>query len=306
LGLDQINPDYYTSVVTAINAGLDMVMVPYDLKRFVETMHKAVQNGDISQARIDDAVRRILRVKFSLGIFEQPFTDDALLAEVGKDEHREIAREAVRKSMVLLKNENQIMPLKKTIGQIIVAGQAANDIGLQCGGWTIEWMGKPGEITEGTTILEGIRQTVSGDTEITYSPSAEFGDQIQAEIGILVLAEQPYAEGKGDRLELVLSPEDIAVSKRLKQHCSKVVAILLSGRPIIITPQLEDWDVFIAGGLPGTEGQGVADVLFGDYPFTGKLSFAWPRSMDQVPLSVLEQDGQSPLWPIHLVWSPER
>ncbi len=296
LGIDQLNADYHTSVVMAINAGLDMVMVPFDFKRFIQSMYTAVAQGEISQARIDDAVGRILTVKFALGLFEQPFTDESLLAEVGTLEHRDVAREAVRKSAVLLKNEGKVLPLSKAAGRIVVAGEAAHNIGLQCGGWTIEWMGTPGNVTDGTTILEGIQKTVSSDTDVIYNADADFAATVQTEVGILVLAEEPYAEGQGDRSKLELSPKGIELSARLKQHCSKLVVILLSGRPLIVTPQLDDWDAFIAAWLPGTEGQGIADVLFADYPFVGKLSFAWPRNMQQVPASSLHSAGQVPLW----------
>ncbi len=299
LGIDQINADYHTAVVTSINAGLDMIMVPFDFKRCIETLNTAVAQGEISQERIDDAVGRILTVKLAMGLFEQPFTDKSLLAEIGSREHREVAREAVRKSLVLLKNEGQVLPLKKTARRIVVAGEGAHDIGLQCGGWTIEWMGTPGNITDGTTILEGIQQIVSADTEVIYSADADFAADVRAEVGILVLAEPPYAEGQGDRSQLVLSPTDIELSQRLKQHCSRMVVILLSGRPLIITPQLGDWDAFVAAWLPGSEGQGIADVLFGDTPFVGKLSYAWPRTMQQIPASELHSAGQAPLWDIN-------
>jgi beta-glucosidase len=296
MAIDQLSPDYHTCIVTTINAGVDMVMVPFDFKRFVQTLHDAVAKGDISEERIDDAVRRILTVKFRLGLFEQPFTDASLADQIGTQTHRQIAREAVRKSLVLLKNENRTLPLNKRCERIVVAGEAADNIGLQCGGWTIEWMGQSGNITPGTTILEGFKQSVSPDTEIVYSADAEFDAAIQAEIGILVIAEEPYAEGHGDRADLSIAPKYMELTNRLRQHCAKVVTILLSGRPMIVTSQLGSWDAFIAAWLPGTEGQGIADVLFGDYPFVGRLSFTWPRNMEQIPLSTLKQSEGEPLW----------
>ncbi len=292
--IDQIDPDYYTCVVKSINAGLDMIMVPFDFKRFINTMNDALEHNDIAPERIDDAVRRILRVKFQLGLFECPLTDDSLLSEVGSAAHREVAREAVKKSLVLLKNDDHIVPLNKTLPRLLIAGRAADDLGYQCGGWSIEWMGAPGNVTKGTTLLQGIRMAVSATTEVIYDSNAEFGADSHAEVGIAVVAEAPYAEGFGDRADLTLPVTDIALINRLKSHCSKVVVILLSGRPLIVTDFVADWNAFIAAWLPGTEGQGVADVLFGDAPFTGSLPHTWPRDMNQVPLN---QPTQNPLWP---------
>ncbi|MEP7288126.1 MAG: glycoside hydrolase family 3 N-terminal domain-containing protein [Chloroflexota bacterium] len=294
--VDQITPDYYQAIVIAVNAGIDMIMVPFDFKTCVKNLTLAVDQGEIPLERIDDAVKRILLAKFRLGLFERPFTDPSLLEHVGSSAHREVAREAVRKSLVLLKNHNHVLPLSKATGQLLVAGAAADNIGLQCGGWTIEWMGKTGNSTSGTTILDGIRQTVSNDTVIAYSAEANFDPQVRAEVGILVLAEEPYAEGPGDRADLALSAKDIEVARRLEQHCEKVVAILLSGRPLLVSDQLAEWDAFVAAWLPGTEGQGIADVLFGDYPFTGKLGFTWPRTMQQIPLQSPYPDNLPPMW----------
>ncbi|MCK4221762.1 MAG: glycoside hydrolase family 3 protein, partial [Dehalococcoidia bacterium] len=284
-GIDQIPGNYYSDIVTSINAGLDMIMVPYDYDAFINGLTEAVNNGDVPLERIDDAVRRILTVKFQLGLFERPFADESLLPLVRSDEHRELAREAVRKSLVLLKNDNNTLPLAKDTPLIFVAGQGANDIGIQSGGWTIEWQGKSGDITPGTTILEAIRNTVSENTIVLYNRWGEFDrvtDEV-ADVGIVVMGEMPYAEGVGDDEDLTLSEGDIAVIERVREGSKKVVVILISGRPMIVTEHLDQWDVFIAAWLPGTEGQGVADVLFGDYPFTGKLPYTWPRAMDQIP-----------------------
>jgi len=143
--INQITPDYYQAVVTAINAGIDMNMVPFEYKKFIDTLSQAVQNGDVSQERIDDAVRRILQVKFEMGLFERPYADPRLLPGVGSAEHRALAREAVSRSLVLLKNEGNLLPLRKDTPLIFFAGEAANNMGLQSGGWTIEWQGKEGE-----------------------------------------------------------------------------------------------------------------------------------------------------------------
>jgi beta-glucosidase len=212
--------------------------------------------------------------------------------------YRAVAREAVRKSLVLLKNDDHTLPLAKNTALIFVAGQAADDVGLQCGGWTIEWQGKAGNITPGMTLLTAIENTVSESTAVRYDVQGGFDeDDAVADIGIVVLSEQPYAEGEGDRWDLTLPASDVALLERVRPRCKKLVVILISGRPLIVTDHLAKWDAFVAAWLPGTEGQGVADVLFGDYPFTGKLSFTWPRSMGQIPLSALACEGGKPLFP---------
>ncbi len=273
--VDQIPGGYNNSVAIAINAGIDMVMVPTDYNRFITTLTRAVELEAVPLARIDDAVLRILTVKFKLGLFERPLADERGLATVGSDAHRQLAREAVRKSLVLLKNEQAALPLTKNTGTIFVAGQAADDIGIQCGGWTIEWQGKPGPITPGTTILAGIRAAAPG--RVQFSANAQFDGQ--ADVGIAVVGEQPYAEGVGDRASLSLSAADVAVIQRLRERSERLVIVLISGRPMIVTEQLAAADAFVAAWLPGTEGAGVADVLFGDYQFTGKLPYTWPRGI---------------------------
>lgn len=217
--IDQLDTDYYSCVVRSINAGLDMIMVPYDYRRFISTLTEAVTKGDIAEARLDDAVRRILRAKFALGLFEKPFGDEGLLPQVGSDEHRAVAREAVRQSLVLLKNKGALLPLRKDLPQLLVAGRGAHDIGLQCGGWSIEWQGQAGNITPGMTILEGIQQTVSETTEIVFSEEGDLPAEFNAEVGIVVLAETPYAEGHGDRADLRLPAEDNALLERVRQRC---------------------------------------------------------------------------------------
>ena len=296
--IDQIDPDYHLSVVTAINAGIDMVMVPYDGKRFMSSLMRAVENGEVPIERIDDAVRRVLSVKFELGLFERPYGDELLLPLVGSPAHRAVAREAVRKSLVLLKNDDRTLPLPKDVPLILIAGQAADDMGMQCGGWTIEWQGSCGAITPGTTILEGIRSAVSASTLVRYDPAGEFSpDEATADVGIVVVGEEPYAEGVGDRADLTLPAADLALLERVRPRCRKLVVILISGRPLIITEHLPDWDALVAAWLPGTEGQGIADVLLGDHPITGRLSFTWPRSMSQIPLGILSESGEAPLFP---------
>ena len=293
-GIDEIPGDYKSDIVTSINAGIDMVMVPGDTiwggepyHKFLRLFKESVNEGLISKDRIDDAVRRILKVKHQLGLFENPFSDRSYIEDFGSLEHRAVAREAVRKSIVVLKNEN-VLPLSKNLKHIHVAGIGANDIGMQCGGWTMEWQGKMGDITPGTTILDGIKSSVSNQTKISYSVDGLNGQN--ADIGIVVIGEEPYAEGMGDKENLALSTKDLLVLNNMKKYNIPIVVIMLSGRPLIITEELKDWDAFLAAWLPGTEGNGVSDILFGDYSPTGKLSFSWPKSMDQIPLDYRDKD----------------
>jgi len=306
--IDQIDPDYYVSVVTAINAGIDMNMVPEEYVRFIETMKQAVEFGDIPESRVDEAVRRILRVKFVLGLFEHPMPDIKYQANIRSREHLELARQAVRESLVLLKNENNLLPLKKDTPIIFVSGEGANDIGLQSGGWTIEWQGTKGNNEEGTTILSGIRALSSPHTEIEFNREGDFsefknigGGPLVADVGIVVLAEAPYAEGVGDATDISLKGEEIELIEQTREQCKSLIVILLSGRPRIITEQLSLAEAWVAAWLPGTEGNGIADVLFGDYPFTGKTAYSWPRSNDQLPINVNNAgnkiDCDAPLFP---------
>ncbi len=298
--IDQLSPDYYQCVVSSINAGLDMIMVPFQYQRFITTLKQAVENGDISTARINDAVRRILKAKFELGLFERKFEDEPNLDTLGCDEHRQLAREAVRNSIVILKNDNKTLPIAKDIDRIMVAGPAADNIGLQCGGWTIEWQGDAGDITTGTSLLQAIRQTVSIATKIHHDDAGNFPDEIHADVGVVCLHEQPYAEGIGDRADLSLTDEEIDLIKRVRSRCQRVVVIIFSGRPLIITQQLSLADTWVAAWLPGTEGQGITDVLFGDYPPAGRLPYSWPRSISQIQQNDLQKGSgdQNPLFPI--------
>lgn len=282
LAVNQVSPDYYEAIVRSINAGLDMVMVPYDYKTFISLLKQAVEKGDVPLSRIDDAVRRILEVKIRMGVFEQPYPDPGLLSLVGSDSHRALAREAVRKSLVLLKNEGNLLPLSKATRLICVAGEGADDIGLQSGGWTVEWAGKPGKVTLGTTILEGLKDPATADAHIEFDPQGSFDGQTEiADVGIVVLAEPPYSEGAGDRSDLTF--DDGGLVARVRSRCKKLVLILLSGRPMVITHLLPLCDAFVAAWLPGSEANGIADVLFGNYPFVGRLSYTWPRSTSQLP-----------------------
>ena len=287
--IEEIPGDYKSDIITSINAGIDMVMVPGAVKfgnesfeNFLKLLEESVQEGSIPMKRIDDAVKRILLIKKQSGLFDRPFSDQQLLAHIGSDKHRQIAREAVRKSMVLLKNKDGILPLPKEGKTIIVAGRGADNIGMQSGGWTISWQGDMGQTTDGTTILDAIKSAVSPGTVVEYTPD---GTAYNGDLAVVVVGEKPYAEMQGDRKDLKLDKEDLDVIKRFKENDIPVVVVLLSGRPMIITDEIEKWDGLIAAWLPGTEGSGVADVLFGDYNPTGKLSFSWPKNMNQFPIN---------------------
>ena len=287
--IDQIDPDYYTAVVASINAGIDMNMVPFAYEKFIETLTRAVESGDVPMSRIDDAARRILRVKVMMGLFETPLCDTPLDV-IGCEEHRALAREAVRKSLVCLKNDGDALPIRTDTEEIIVAGQHAHDVGLQCGGWTIEWMGGPGPITDGTTILEGIQSQVGDSAEIVYDPEGKFGD-MRVKTAFVVVGEEPYAEGMGDRTDLHLPAEQVEMIRRVRQNCDQLIVMVISGRPLVISEWTDEVDGLIAGWLPGTEGDGVADVLFGNEPFNGRLRYTWPRSMNQIPLGTDDGDN---------------
>ena len=298
MAVQQIDRDFYTGIVASINAGLDMIMVPYDFKTFITEITRAVEAGDIPMARIDDAVRRILKVKFWLGLFENSSAHHDLIPEVGSEAHRKVARQAVSKSATLLKNNLGALPISRS-AKIFVAGNAADDIGLQCGGWTITWQGESGATTTGTTLLQGLRENVEEDEQIVYNAEGNFeGGGERAQVAIVVVAEPPYAEGFGDNGALTLSAADVALIEKMRAVSDKLIVILLSGRPLLIADPLALADAFVAAWLPGTEGAGVSDVLFGDKPFTGKLSFSWPRSIEQVPLSALKADADAPLFPL--------
>lgn len=287
--------NYSYSVNVALNAGLDMVMVPFNYQEFISLVTAQVNSGLISQDRINDAVRRILRVKFAAGLFEKPMADRSLLSMVGNQDHRNVAREAVRKSLVLLKNgkdaSSPALPLSKTTPKILVAGSHAYNIGLQCGGWTIGWQGSSGDITVGTTILDAIKSTVSPSTQVVYeeSPDAGFVASNGFSYAVVVVGEPTYTEMFGDSNNLTIPQEGI---NTIQNVCSSLecVVVLISGRPLVVEPYLPVMSALVAAWLPGSEGQGVADVLFGDYDFQGKSPRTWFKSVDQLPMNVGDQN----------------
>ena len=290
--IEMIPGDYKSDIIISINAGIDMVMVPGAVKfgnesyeKFMRLFKESIEDGSIPMSRVDDAVKRILLIKKQSGLFDRPFSDQQLLSHIGSQKHREIAREAVRKSLVLLKNVDDLLPLPKNGKTIIVAGRGADNIGMQSGGWTISWQGEMENKTEGTSVLEAIKSAVDPSVSVQYSKD---GRNVEGDVAVVVIGEEPYAEMEGDREDLSLNKKDLDVIKHLKSKNIPVVVILFSGRPMIITNEIDQWDSLLAAWLPGTEGQGISDVLFGDYSPTGKLSFSWPKSIDQLPISMTD------------------
>jgi beta-glucosidase len=295
-------------VRVGVNAGTDMFMEPFSAQQFEELLLAEVNAGRVSRARIDDAVSRILEAKFELGLFEHPFASAKNIDQVGSAAHRAIARRAVAESQVLLKNSRKALPLSPK-ANVYVAGRNADNIGNQAGGWTIQWQGASGDIIPGTTILEGIREVAPRAT-VTYSIDAS-APMAGADAGVVVIGETPYAEGYGDvggpecgfctpaQLEeksLSLQPGDKAVIDKVCDAIKTCVVLVVSGRPQVLTDQLGKMDALVASWLPGSEGAGVADVLFGERPFTGKLPMTWPRTEAQVPINIGDSH-YDPLFP---------
>ncbi|MFD5584889.1 CIA30 family protein [Streptomyces sp. NPDC127063] len=281
--IDQLPGDYAARVRAAVNAGVDMMMVPYGYKDFTAALVGEVTAGRISERRIDDAVSRILTEKFRLGLFEHPWADTSGAAAIGSPAHRAVARQAAAESQVLLKNDGGLLPLKPS-QKVYVAGSNADDLGNQTGGWTLTWQGSSGPVTTGTTILAGMRKS---GAQVTYSQDAS-APTAGYDVGVVVVGETPYAEGVGDvgnGHDLRLSTADQAAVDRV---CAamKCAVLIVSGRPQLIGDRLGRIDALVASWLPGTEGDGVADVLYGRRPFTGRLPVTWPRSEAQLPINV--------------------
>ena len=362
-GIDEIPGDYKSDIITSINAGIDLVMVPGALygnnhyKTFIELLKESVDEGAVPLSRIDDAVTRILRVKYDLGLFDDPYGKIERVSQVGSKKNRQVARDAVRMSMVLLKNESDVLPLEKD-KSITVVGSGANNLGMQNGGWTVEWQGRStpdfkildndndgklnfpevnsyfknaydakynkgsvegffksldkdsnGEINtdefkqtvmespyqpDGTSILKALEEASDKKGLITYDPRAE--SISKGDVIIAVVGENPYTEGVGDNPTIGLSSFDTAVLEKCYESGNKLVVVILSGRPLIIKEHVSKWDGLIAAWLPGMAGEGVSDVLYGDYSPTGRLSYSWPKSTSQLPLNEGDTD-YDPLFP---------
>ncbi|XP_022970523.1 uncharacterized protein LOC111469476 [Cucurbita maxima] len=305
-GIDRLTrprgSNYRFCVSAAVNAGIDMVMVPLQYDLFIKELLFLVESGEIPMARIDDAVERILRVKFVAGVFEHPFSDRSLLDVVGCKLHRDLAREAVRKSLVLLRNGKDPMkpflPLDRKAKKILVAGSHGDDLGYQCGGWTMSWDGMCGRITIGTTILDAIKETVGDKTEVIYEeyPSTDTLNDRDISFAIVVIGESPYAEFTGDDSKLIIPFDGNDIVKTVASKIPTLV-IIISGRPLVLEPTImENVEALIAAWLPGSEGSGITDVIFGDYDFTGRLPVTWFRTIEQLPVHA-ENNLQDSLFP---------
>jgi|YelNatPaOPRAMG01_1025707.scaffolds.fasta_scaffold24359_3 beta-glucosidase len=289
--IEQVGSPYRVAVKKSIEAGIDMAMVPSTWRLFQGALRSLVNSGEVQMSRIDEAVYRVLVTKFRLGLFENPYVNENLSSIVGNAAHREVARQAVRESIVLLKN-NGILPIPKNVNTIYVAGPSADDIGRQCGGWTITWQGSSGRNTLGTSILEAINKTASPNTRVIFD---KYANNIAGpyDVGVVVVGENPYAEFYGDRRSIDLSEEQLRIIDRVVASGTPTVVVMVAGRPLTgIGSRLSEWDAFLMAWLPGTEGQGVADVLFGDYNPSGKLSRSWPKSTSQEPINYDHRPGE--------------
>jgi beta-glucosidase len=295
-GINQIGPDYETDVKVGVNAGIDMVMVPDQYANFEHDLTDLVSNGGVTQARIDDAAKRILTQKFKLGLFEHPYTDRANASTIGSPAHREVARQAAAESQVLLKNAGAL-PLS-TSASIYVAGSNANDLGNQTGGWTVTWQGASGSHDVGTTIFQGM-QADAPNAHLTLSPDAS-APMTGSNVGVVVVGETPYAEGVGDIGNGHTADLSAADKAAVDKVCGAMTCVVLvvSGRPMNIASIQGEADAIVASWLPGSEGEGVADTLFGLKPFTGRLPETWAKLVDTTttPLNVGDR-SYDPLYP---------
>ncbi|MBK8804454.1 MAG: glycoside hydrolase family 3 C-terminal domain-containing protein [Fibrobacteres bacterium] len=288
LAIEQLDGTYEEQIAASINAGVDMGMEPRNEKLFPAALKALVGAGKIPQSRIDDAVRRILRVKFRSGRMDAPVRRKTWDAQLGGASHRAIAREAVAKSLVILKNSGNVLPLSKTGKNIVVSGTGADDAGIQCGGWTLSWMGRPGAVPGATTIFQGLQAAAGA---VVKKGTAGNGD-----IALVFAHELPYAEVGGDTMDLAVDPAALASAKTAKAAGAKVVVVLVAGRPQILGELESLADAIVMAWLPGSEGAGVADVLFGTVAPTGRLPCSWPRTMAQIPINVGDA-SYDPLYP---------
>jgi beta-glucosidase len=298
-GIHHIHPTTYSyaqQVAAGVNAGIDMFMEPYDFESFEATLEQDVADGLVQESRIDDAVSRILTAKFELGLFEHPYTDRTHLSDIGSAAHRAVARRAVAESQVLLKNRGHTLPLAGR-RPVYVAGSNADSMGNQAGGWTLQWQGDSSNQIPGQTILDGIESRASA---VTYSERATAPVPRQA-VGVVVVGETPYAEGVGDVGQpghtMRLTDADAQAVRTVCARAHRCVVLVVSGRPMIIPHSVRKHvDALVASWLPGSEGEGVSDVLFGAKPFTGRLPVSWPRTLAQEPINVGDA-SYHPLYP---------
>lgn len=273
-------------IIRTVNAGIDMLMEPNKFDQAYRAILSGYEKNHIDLSRINDAVSRILTVKYDIGLFDEP---DLPGADLRHPDSLAVARQAVRESLVLLKNEGEL-PLSKG-SDLLILGPGSHNIGIQSGGWTISWQGQEGNITEGTTILEAFQAETEGTI---YTNMADI-DKVDAVI--LVLAEKPAAEWFGDADDLTLNgrtgyQENVDLLEALASVDIPVIAIMISGKPLLMTDYLETIDAFVMAFLPGTEGLGITDVLYGDYNFTGKLPYTYPKVLAHVTHTMLDDDYQ--------------
>jgi beta-glucosidase len=301
-GCDQIGaPSHAAGLARCLNAGVDLFMlfpqVAAGHSAVVDTLDtlRGLVPGTVPQSRIDDAVRRIIGVKCEMGLFSGNggSVDRNLTAQVGSAEHRLVARQAVRESLVVLKNDGAVLPLSKT-ATIALAGNSADNTGNQCGGWTLTWQGTSGNVVPGATSIRQAFESELGAAHVVYSLDGT--SSAGASVGVAVIGETPYAEGKGDRSDLTVTSAQVATLRALKQAGLKTVLVVVAGRPQILDPLLQYADAIVMAWLPGSEGAGVTDVLFGDAPPVGKLPHSWPRSMAQIPINIGDAN-YDPLFP---------
>ncbi|MGZ6265281.1 MAG: glycoside hydrolase family 3 protein [Candidatus Limnocylindrales bacterium] len=279
--IDQIAPgDYTSSVKAAINAGEDMAMVPDDYRKFQSTLKGLVSSGDVPQSRIDDAVTRILRVKFEMGLFENPMPPAGDWGNVGSDANRAIGSKAVSESAVLLKTGPDVLPVASG-SSVVLAGVGADDIGIATGGWTLSWQGQTGNVTTGTTLKAALAAKLG--SQLNYNATGDFSGGTHAAVGIVVVAERPYAEGVGDSATLQLPAADLAVIDKVNPMVNKLIVVIISGRPMMLSGITDKADAVVEAWLPGTEGEGLADVLLGTKPFAGTTPYTWPKTPDDAP-----------------------
>jgi beta-glucosidase len=312
-GVDEVQGCSKDKCAQAINAGIDMVMVPTEWRNFLTNTIEQVRTEKIPMARIDDAVTRILRVKYRAGLFERGRPSSRPLANkrelIGAPEHRELARQAVRKSLVLLKNERGVLPLRRK-SHVLVVGDGADDISKQSGGWTLTWQGtenSKADFPGATSIQQGIARTVeAAGGKVSFGVGLKPDlQQSRPDVAIVVFGEDPYAEWFGDLRSIDYrgaGGAELALLQQLRQASVPSACVFLTGRPLWIEPELAACDAFVVAWLPGSEGSGVADVLFRkangkvNYDFVGKLSFSWPRTASQTALN-RNDPGYDPLFP---------
>jgi beta-glucosidase len=308
-GVLLVGPDIHNDVFLALSAGIDLINVADTYREVLSAIVGLTQSGDVPMSRIDDAVRRILRVKIRAGLFDAPPPDPSATAQVGSAAHRAIARQAVRESLVLLKNDGHLLPLSKD-ARVVVAGLGATDLGIQSGGWTMQWQGhvpmSPQDMGGGTTILDAMRAAAASPDLVSYSPDGAGVAGSDASVGVVVLHELPYAEFLGDtydtRFDNTASPNiydgtALPLVEAMRASKLPLVLLLLTGRPVRIESLVPWFGSVVAAWLPGSEGTGVADVVYGDAPFVGTLSRSWPRDSTPLPFSY-DQTPYDPLFPL--------